>query len=256
MPGAVPATGPPGQGACEAPYIPCQRGASAQASRGAWQRRAPARKGPPSETPHGRRDPLLLLGTKRFPRRPQLLCVGRACSSMAIAPRNRGWRYRVHVDTRAARPSARGSVLGGSMIRGVTKSVRFVTLRQVGSGPRGRLRPPAWASPGPRSPLRPPSGRRAGSAPARLGRLRRPRPPAGSAPCGRPGAGGCASASTAGAPGGTPDPIIGWAEAPGRSNTRCHSRPPARRAPRHRSGRGWLALACRGRRTRPGRRRS
>jgi pimeloyl-ACP methyl ester carboxylesterase len=52
MPGAA---GPqaPGQGACEAPCIPRQRGASGQASRGAWQRRAPARKGPPLETPRG-----------------------------------------------------------------------------------------------------------------------------------------------------------------------------------------------------------
>ncbi|MFM2247711.1 MAG: hypothetical protein RL071_3786 [Pseudomonadota bacterium] len=44
------------------PLDPPPRGAGGPASRGAWQRRAPARDGPPLETPHKRRDPLLAVG--------------------------------------------------------------------------------------------------------------------------------------------------------------------------------------------------
>jgi hypothetical protein len=79
--------------------------------------------------------------------------------------------------------------------RGVVDGVELTDGRG-GEHLAGAFGPPPGLrrGPGRRSARR--HGRRAGSAPARLGRLRRPRPPAGAAPCGRPGAGGLPAAMT------------------------------------------------------------
>jgi len=179
MPGAVPAPGPPWARGLRGPLHPPPKwGQRAGFARRMAAPRASAQR-PPFGNPPWAARPAAGVGDEEVSAKASAAVGGLSLLRGGCCP-SRSWSAGSCPcrRARAGRPSARGSVRVGPSIHGVTKSVSFVTLRQLGSGRSGahwRLRPPAWASPGRRSPLRPPAVRRAGSAPARLGRLRRPR---------------------------------------------------------------------------------